>query len=218
MYKLNLRGLIWFLFLQDSDSSFPEIEEPHRHGITVGFVSRTPSATPVSPPYRISSHHHNGREAALSGKRVNYGRDVSPIAQMSRENSDVQMNLPKTFLTRKGALMLFSAPEDEEESLTPSRSVGPRPRYMRLRKSADLIDTSLKLGTMDKLAMSVLQYGEEVNMYALYNMLEKLLIGHFIVTCTFSKRLNKKLEEPPRYSWNIVESGVKHHCPPLLIL
>ena len=119
---------------------------------------------------------------------------------MSRENSDAQMNLPKTFLTRKGALMLFSAPEDEEESLTPSRSVGPRPRYMRLRKSADLIDTSLKLGTMDKLAMSVLQYGEEVNMYELYNMLEKLLIGHFIVTCTFSKRLNKKLEEPPRYS------------------
>ena len=82
---------------------------------------------------------------------------------MSRENSDAKMNLPKTFLTRKGALMLFSAPENEEESLIPSRSAGPRPRYMRLRKSADLIDTSLKLGTMDKLAMSVLQYGEEVN-------------------------------------------------------
>ncbi|CAG2241127.1 unnamed protein product [Mytilus edulis] len=155
-----------------SDTSFcslPGIEEPHRHGITVGFVSRTPSATLISPPYgRTSSHAreatlsastHYAREATLSGKRNGPGREVLFADPMSRENSDSQMNLPKTFLTRKGALMLFAADEGELDSLTSRADV--QPRVMRIRKPVDVIDTSLKLGTMDKLAMSVLQFGEE---------------------------------------------------------
>ncbi|XP_071134623.1 reticulocyte-binding protein homolog 2a-like isoform X3 [Mytilus edulis] len=156
----------------ESDTSFcslPGIEEPHRHGITVGFVSRTPSATLISPPYgRTSSHAreatlsastHYAREATLSGKRNGPGREVLFADPMSRENSDSQMNLPKTFLTRKGALMLFAADEGELDSLTSRADV--QPRVMRIRKPVDVIDTSLKLGTMDKLAMSVLQFGEE---------------------------------------------------------
>ncbi|XP_076077131.1 uncharacterized protein LOC143047767 isoform X3 [Mytilus galloprovincialis] len=156
----------------ESDTSFcslPGIEEPHRHGITVGFVSRTPSATLISPPYgRTSSHAreatlsastHYAREATLSGKRNGPGREVLFADPMSRENSDSQMNLPKTFLTRKGALMLFAADEGELDSLTSRTDV--QPRVMRIRKPVDVIDTSLKLGTMDKLAMSVLQFGEE---------------------------------------------------------
>ncbi|XP_052102974.1 golgin subfamily A member 6-like protein 22 isoform X4 [Mytilus californianus] len=152
----------------DSDS-LPDIEEPHRHGITVGFVSRTPSATLVSPPFRTTSSHvreatlsastHYAREATLSGKRNGSGREVLFADPMSRENSDSQMNLPKTFLTRKGALMLFAADEDELDSLPSKTDV--HPRLMRIRKPVDVIDTSLKLGTMDKLTMSVLQFGEE---------------------------------------------------------
>ncbi|CAC5376258.1 unnamed protein product [Mytilus coruscus] len=152
----------------DSDS-LPDIEEPHRHGITVGFVSRTPSATLLSPPFRTTSSHareatlsastHYAREATLSGKRNGSGREVLFAEPMSRENSDSQMNLPKTFLTRKGALMLFAADEDELDSLPSKTDV--HPRLMRIRKPVDVIDTSLKLGTMDKLTMSVLQFGEE---------------------------------------------------------
>lgn len=133
----------------DSES-LPEIEEPHRHGITVGFISRTPTATSLSSPCRTSSSHH-GREATLSGKRVASGRGLSPVDH----NTDSQMNLPKTYLTKKGALVLFTAPEDEDDWFDE------RPRFMISRKQTDLIDTSLKLGTLDKLAMSVLEFGEE---------------------------------------------------------
>lgn len=73
----------------------------------------------------------------------------------------MQMNLPKTYLTKKGALVLFSAPENELDSKTLQSDS--KPRFRVSRKQVDTIDTSLKLGTMDKLVMSVLDFGEDVS-------------------------------------------------------
>ena len=173
----------------------PEIDDPpHRHGITVGFVSRTPSATPLSPPFRASSSHrgreaslsastsYHTREATLSGKRTGSGRETSPM-HTSRENSDAQMNLPKTFLTRKGALLLFAASEEEDELL--QEQAGLHPKFMRIRKPVDVIDSSLKLGTLDKLAMSVLQFGEEVSTF---NMI-------YTCTCMYIKMIERADKE-----------------------
>lgn len=160
----------------------PEIEEPHRHGITVGFVSRTSSATTISPQYRINSSHararnnagsaHRTRETTLSGRRSGLRRDQGELTssiQASREGTDTQMTLPKTYLTKKGALVLFAAPEEETD--TPTLQSGSKTRFRVCKTPVDAVDTSLKLGTMDKLVMSVLDFGEEVSFSKEYSCL-----------------------------------------------
>ncbi|CAL1546119.1 unnamed protein product [Lymnaea stagnalis] len=69
---------------------------------------------------------------------------------------DGHLELPKTFLTRKGALILFTAPD--ELPVEPPRS----PRLRRKRhKQKDFIDLSLKLRTLERLSLSVLQFGDK---------------------------------------------------------
>ncbi|XP_059154052.1 trichohyalin-like [Physella acuta] len=70
--------------------------------------------------------------------------------------NDGHLDLPKTYLTRKGALMLFTSNEDIP--LEPP----PVPTLKRKRhKNRDLIDLSLKLRTLERLSMSVLQFGDK---------------------------------------------------------
>ncbi|XP_071113328.1 titin homolog isoform X2 [Haliotis cracherodii] len=99
---------------------------PHRHGITVS--PRAPNSVPATAPGNC-------------GIRF--------------QNCDGKLDLPKTFLTRKGALLLFTAPDDSEQTNVPSQ------RFHRRQKGKQLIDLSLKLGTLDRLCKSVLQYGGE---------------------------------------------------------
>ncbi|KAH9525112.1 hypothetical protein Btru_000349 [Bulinus truncatus] len=66
------------------------------------------------------------------------------------------LDLPKTYLTRKGALMLFTAPDEESsESL---ECIRPK---TKIRKQKKLIDLSLKLKTLERLSLSILQFGEK---------------------------------------------------------
>ena len=72
---------------------------------------------------------------------------------------DGRLDIPKTFVTRKGALMLFTAPEDTPQE--PLKTPTPTPRRRR-RKPKSVIDLSLKLKTLERLSMSVLQFGDQV--------------------------------------------------------
>ncbi|XP_076445454.1 uncharacterized protein LOC143283170 isoform X2 [Babylonia areolata] len=146
-------------------SSLPEVGpgefERHKHGVTVtprGTTTTTAATTtttarnPQPPP---SSHftappppHHH----------YHHHQPPPPFAQPVRE--DGCLDLPKTFLTRKGALLLFTAPDAPPEK---DRGVAltRRPAVTRKRKQQELIDLSLKLGTLERLSMSVLQYGDQ---------------------------------------------------------
>ncbi|XP_077999900.1 uncharacterized protein LOC144452642 isoform X2 [Glandiceps talaboti] len=68
---------------------------------------------------------------------------------------DGELVLPKTFLTRRGAMLLFTAPEDlvfsQEQKCYSSHQ----------HKSADVFDLGLRLKTVNKLTASVLQYGQD---------------------------------------------------------
>ncbi|XP_025097466.1 uncharacterized protein LOC112565850 [Pomacea canaliculata] len=64
------------------------------------------------------------------------------------------LGLPRTYLTRKGPLLLFTAPENTSEKKQPPQTL---PKKLNQQK---LIDLSLKLGTLERLTLSVLQYGD----------------------------------------------------------
>ncbi|XP_055890187.1 polyamine-modulated factor 1-binding protein 1-like isoform X2 [Biomphalaria glabrata] len=66
------------------------------------------------------------------------------------------LDLPKTYLTRKGALMLFTAPDEEpKESL---KYVQPN---RKIKRHKNIIDLSLKLKTLERLSLSILQFGDK---------------------------------------------------------
>ena len=71
---------------------------------------------------------------------------------------DGQLHIPKTYLTRKGALVLFSGP-GVQQAEAPKKTPRGAPRKKRHK---DLIDCSLKLRTLERLSMSVLQFGDKV--------------------------------------------------------
>lgn len=81
--------------------------------------------------------------------------------RLSRETTSVdhssKYDLPKTYLTKKGALMLFTAPKDDQEL---DESYG-SPKVVKTHRVKKLLDSSLKIGSLDRLAMSILQYGDE---------------------------------------------------------
>lgn len=79
----------------------------------------------------------------------------------ARESGD-QVPLPKTFTTRKGALQIYVGPEDLDSDEEEGYEL--KPKYVQIKRphGKELIDLSLKLGTMERLAMSVLQFGDEV--------------------------------------------------------
>ena len=67
----------------------------------------------------------------------------------SFDNDNGQISLPKTFVTRKGALLLFTP---SEELLTVEKE----------QKPVDVYEDGLTLGTIGNLANSVLQFGKKV--------------------------------------------------------
>nr|KAI8758105.1 golgin subfamily A member 6-like protein 22 [Biomphalaria glabrata] len=69
------------------------------------------------------------------------------------------LDLPKTYLTRKGALMLFTAPDEEpKESL---KYVQPN---RKIKRHKNIIDLSLKLKTLERLSLSILQFGDKCSL------------------------------------------------------
>nr|XP_006815001.1 PREDICTED: uncharacterized protein LOC102809082 [Saccoglossus kowalevskii] len=71
--------------------------------------------------------------------------------------SDGEIVLPKTFLTRRGALLLFSAPDElkfskEQKCYLSGQQIGPPIR---------ILDDGVPLRTVNKLTSSVLQYGRD---------------------------------------------------------
>ncbi|XP_053396248.1 calponin homology domain-containing protein DDB_G0272472-like isoform X8 [Mercenaria mercenaria] len=120
--------------------SFPEIDhESHIHGITVGSRS--------------------GRSTAMSWA----------TAKRSREPTLDGIPLPKTYTTRKGALQLYVGPDDledddeDDDNDVKEDGYALKPKYVEIKRpnGQELIDLSLKLGTMERLAMSVLQFGDQ---------------------------------------------------------
>lgn len=53
--------------------------------------------------------------------------------------------------------MLFTAPKDDQEL---DESYG-SPKVVKTHRVKKLLDSSLKIGSLDRLAMSILQYGDE---------------------------------------------------------
>lgn len=115
------------LFCKPEHRVLPEVgpSEHHKHGVTV---------TPQSP-----------------GRGV-HTAPAPPSSAHPKDNGS--LDLPKTYLTRKGALLLFTAADG------PPEKDHVRPRKQRKRKQQELIDLSLKLGTLERLSLSVLQYGD----------------------------------------------------------
>ncbi|KAL4233137.1 hypothetical protein ACF0H5_007822 [Mactra antiquata] len=126
---------------RERECTLPEIDQDsHFHGVTIGTRS--------------------GRSTAMS---------YTP-SKRSREPTADGIPLPKTYTTRKGALQLFVGPDDlddDEDADNDDENDGEqyplKPKYVQIKRpqGQELIDLSLKLGTMERLAMSVLQYGDE---------------------------------------------------------
>jgi hypothetical protein len=74
------------------------------------------------------------------------------------EKSDGELLLPKTFCTRKGALLLFTAPETVPELTNEDRD------FIREKmRISNIQGLSQKIGTLHRLTKSVLMYGDEVS-------------------------------------------------------
>ena len=157
MYKCDHQVIILF------QEKLPLIneQEPHRHGVTIGHMSRSstsfsyksniaPPATPISRSEKLqreTTHNRLSRETTYVDHSSKY-------------------DLPKTFLTKKGALMLFTAPKDDDQEVDESSG---NPRVVRTQRVKKILDSSLKIGSLDRLAMSILQYGDE-EVYILFSI------------------------------------------------
>ncbi|XP_052810520.1 trichohyalin-like isoform X5 [Mya arenaria] len=123
----------------EHETLLPDIDhQSHVHGITVGSRS--------------------GRSTAMS---------YAPTRR-SREPTSDGIPLPRTLTTRKGALQIYVAPDDLEDIegvglAGDGDGLELRPKYVQVRHphGKELIDLSLKLGTMERLALSVLQFGDQ---------------------------------------------------------
>ena len=125
--------MVAIILLQDSDKVLPLLptdEAHHHHGITVS--PRAPSSMSRHPP---------GEKPAM-------------------EKPDGELLLPKTFITRKGALMLFSAPDDVASLSMEDKLYMKKARRLLRRRYTDQI---AKFGKLSRLAQSILIFGDEVN-------------------------------------------------------
>ncbi|XP_074650857.1 uncharacterized protein LOC141905743 isoform X2 [Tubulanus polymorphus] len=111
------------------------------------------SVTPFQKPGR--KLHENYLENDVihrHGVTVRYNNDQSTELY---HKQDGELLLPKTNLTRKGALLLFVAPE-KVPGLTETEK-----QFMRKRlQNMNMIELNEKIGTIQRLGQSVLQYGD----------------------------------------------------------
>ncbi|KAK3598474.1 hypothetical protein CHS0354_039562 [Potamilus streckersoni] len=118
------------------ENTFPSIGERNLTGISLSASIGTKASAPTAP--------------------------LQPLQPHPREHSYGEMYLPKTYLTRKGALLLFTAPESEiDDSDFNARWQRQQLYKMRRDRVAKLIDLSLRLGNLTRLSNSVLQYGTQ---------------------------------------------------------
>lgn len=93
-----------------------------------------------------------------------YKHPVTPkprphTAAAAYSKGESQIQLPKTYITRKGALLLFTAPENE---LQTERNSFRQKLYNKLVKSSNSNDFIQRLGTLERLSLSILKFGDEV--------------------------------------------------------
>ena len=115
------------------------------------------------PDIDHQSHIHGITVGTRSGRTTAQSR--APSRLKHREPTCDSMSVPKTLTTRKGALQIYVAPEDmdyEDED----QGLELRPKYVPVSRphGQELIDLSLRLGTMGRLALSVLQFGDQVKL------------------------------------------------------
>ncbi|XP_052237511.1 myosin-11-like isoform X2 [Dreissena polymorpha] len=118
----------------DRHSPFPEVEqESHIHGVTVSTRSGRSTSMSWVPSHR------------------------------SREPTNDGIPLPKTLTTRTGALQIYVAPDDLPDEDLPAEGLELQPKYVQIKRPSgkELIDLSLKLGTIERLTKSVLQFGDQ---------------------------------------------------------
>ncbi|XP_056015841.1 apical junction molecule-like isoform X5 [Ostrea edulis] len=137
-----------------TEEKLPQINEReiHRHGVTIGHMSRcstslsfksniAPPATPISRSEKLQRETTHNR----------LPREITSVDQTNK------YDLPKTYLTKKGALMLFTAPKEEQEL----DEANGNPKKVKMHRVKKLLDSTLQMGSLDRLAMSILQYGDE---------------------------------------------------------
>ena len=102
------------------------------------------------------------------------------------ESQDGKLELPKTYVTRSGALFLFTAPNNVE--LTEQQKLDLRQGLSRIRNT----ELKSKFGTLAKFTRSVLNYGNEVSnaiivdekkqlVYQLYLLWSGRWIWHYFI-------------------------------------
>ena len=114
--------------------------------------------TPFLPD--IAADENCGQKVATITRTKSAG--PPPSVASSREKADGELVLPKTFITRSGALLLFTAPS--------SVQLSSEQKQLLKKGIADARGTQLqnKFGTLAKFAQSVLSYGEQVSLFHLH--------------------------------------------------
>jgi len=127
---------------KDKLPSIDHSDPQHRHGVTVGQMSRSSTSLSFRSNHTAATHPH---------------------VQLSREHTmpDGQLAIPKTYLTRKGALLLFSSPNDTVRNEEGDSGLLSRQKMAQINK-LNVAELCNKLGTMERLSLSILQYGDQV--------------------------------------------------------
>ena len=111
-------------------------QRQHRHGVTIRPTSR---CTNIS----------RAKSAA------------STYTSYSGQKEHGELKLPKTFLTRKGALLLFSSPDPDQELSEKEKDYLQHARKLLKHRYKDYCS---KLGgSVDRLVQSILMFGDQVS-------------------------------------------------------
>ncbi|XP_022111267.1 protein split ends-like isoform X1 [Acanthaster planci] len=97
----------------------------------------------------VSVQHARSKEALVKA--------LTSSSEVKSHRPDGQIELPKTYMTRKGALMLFTTPENLLFSETDQKCY-----FKNDQDGKNIGKLSLTLGTVNKLTKSVLQYGSHL--------------------------------------------------------
>ena len=125
----------------------------------IQFQDLIPSET-INPLDGIS--YYGIAPPSRYGPRSKSARSLQNNANRLIEKANGELVLPKTYLTRKGAIVLFTAPDNldlETNNDDDQRKVG--------EQMFDITQNELnkKFGNLTRFAQSVLSYGDEVKFF-----------------------------------------------------
>ena len=106
---------------------------------------------PALPLLTESDHRH--------GFTVTSRTRSALINTPTGEREDGQLVIPKTYVTRKGAMVLFSAPENVKLDLSEKDKKALKGKLLRKRNG----DIETKFGTLARFTKSVLSFGDDVS-------------------------------------------------------